>query len=138
MSDDFQKHWFGLPVPEGVNAVRAWGARAILRNERVVKPVKRKGRTVGHDYDMKVSVDMVGDRSQYRGPDITSAEAKAFFKWIDKTGIPELCKAVQEAGLGLDEDRPITVGKTGDGPKYTLVANPRKSYGYLYVVAWEG
>jgi hypothetical protein len=138
MSDDLQKHWFGLPVPEGVKPVRAWGARAILGNERVVKRVKRKGRTVGRDYDTKVTIDMVGDRSQYRGPDITAPEAKAFFKWIDKTGLPELRKAADEAGLTPDEDRPITVGKTGDGPKYTLVANPRKSYGYLYIVAWEG
>jgi hypothetical protein len=135
--DEISKHWFGLPIPDGVRPVRAWGARAILRNEPEKKPVKKKGRIVGYDTATKVTFDLLGDRSQYRGPDVTSAESKAFFKWIDKEAIPELLKAVDEACLGLDEDRPVSLGRTGTTPKYMMIANPRKSYGYLYIVAWE-
>lgn len=135
---DLNKHWFGLPVPEGVTPVRAWGARAILKNDWEKKPVRKKGRVVGYDQTLKVRFELLSDRSQYRGPDIDAPEAKAFFRWLDEHGIPDLAKAVDEAGLGLDEDRPVTVGKTGDGPKYTVLANPRRSYGYLYIVAWEG
>src|SRR5262245_59154844 len=130
---DLAKHWFGLPVPEGVTPVRAWGARAILRTEWVVKPVKRKGKTVGRDSETKVSVETLADRSQYRGPDITAPEAKAFFAWLDQKGMPTLRKTADKLGLDPGEDTELPV----DDGKYHLRANPRKSYGYLYIVAWE-
>jgi hypothetical protein len=133
--NDLAKHWFGLPVPEGVQPVRAWGARAILRNEQIRKPVRRKGRVVGHDYSTKVTFELVPDRANYRGPDDDGM--RAFFKWLNTDGLKALAKTIDEASLGLDEDRTLTVGRSGDGPSYTLNANPRKSYGYLYIVAWE-
>jgi hypothetical protein len=122
----FPEHWFGLPEPEGVKPVRAWGARAILRNECVRKPVKKKGRVVGCDQKLKVTFDLPADRSQYRGPDVTSAGARAFFKSVNTVGLPEL-------RMGAGEDRPVPAGND----QYGLVANPREYYGYLYIVAWE-
>ena len=37
--DVLQTHWFGLPLPEGVKAVRQWGARAIIRQDTSRPPV---------------------------------------------------------------------------------------------------
>jgi hypothetical protein len=127
------EHWFGLPLPEGVNAVRHWGARAILRLDRHVRPIKRKGRIVGRDYTTTTVIEMVPDRSQYRGSDIESPEAKAFFRWLDKTALPQLRKDADKRGLAPDDELMLMI----DDGCYHLRANPRKSYGYLYIVAWE-
>ncbi len=131
--DNFTNHWFGLPIPEGVEPVRAWGARAILRNDPAKKPVKKKGRIVGYDTTIVVTFDVLHDRQTYRGPDITKPEAKAFFRWIDTVGLATLGKMADKTGLAPSDDIELPV----DDGKYHLRANPRRSYGYLYIVAWE-
>src|SRR3954454_3114407 len=127
------EHWFGLPIPEGIQPTRSWGARAILRLDRHVKPVRRKGRFVGDNYVFKTVIEMVPDRSQYRGPDIDAGEAKAFFRWLDREALPRLREDADKMGLAPDDDQEIAI----DSDQYHLRANPRKSYGYLYIVAWE-
>jgi hypothetical protein len=130
---DISKHWFVLPVPENVKPLRAWGARAILREERIRPVVKAKGKVKGDDTVLKVTDETLADRAQYRGPGITSAESRAFFAWLDKTGMPRLRKLADDDGLRPDEDRIIAV----DDGHYHIRANPRKSFGYLYITAWE-
>jgi hypothetical protein len=133
---DFQGHWFGLPVPFGVTPVRSWGARAILRVQVEKKPVRVKGRIRGYDLRSTPVIEFVPDRSQYRGPDreAPGPEAKAFFKWIDKKAMPRLRKDADKLGLALNDELTLRVD---EGP-FHLRANPKKSYGYLYICAWEG
>jgi hypothetical protein len=93
----------------------------------VPRVVKRQGKTVGRDSETTVSVETPADRSQYRRPDITSAESKAFFARLDKTGMLRLRKEPDARAIGTDEDRELAV----DGGKYHPRANPRKSHGYI-------
>src|SRR5689334_5351620 len=100
MSDVIQTHWFGLPVPEGITPVRAWGARMLIRQESRRQPVKRKVRIVAYDTKLTTVIESVMDRSQYRGQDIEAPEAKAFFRWLDKKALRELRKVADKMGLG--------------------------------------
>jgi len=105
---------WGLPLP--VSVPFGWGARLIH------------------------PVDVVWDRQglvgdwQLAGTKAACPEADALVAWLNTTALPYL-RAVEAYGEGLprrDEDREVTV--SGDG--FTLRANPRRSYGYLYVVAY--
>lgn len=133
MSDAVSSHWFGLPVPEGVTPVRAWGARAILIQRSTRKPVMRRGRVKGYMNEMTTGIETLPDRSQYRGPGIESKESKAFFRWLDLQGMAELRKLADKMGLAPNDDIEVKV----DHDNYHIRANPRRSYGYLYIVAWE-
>lgn len=126
-------HWFGLNLPEGVKARQHWGARAILHRVRQRKTVIRKRRIVGYVDDWKVTFETLPDRSNYRGPYADAPESRPFFRWLNKVALPWLAKAVDKEGLAPDEDREIAL----DREPFHLRANPRSSYGYLYLVAWE-
>jgi hypothetical protein len=101
-----------------------------------MKPVKRKGKVIGRDYVVMPLIDVVSDRTAYRGPEVgraaTPAET-AFRRRVSRHGMPQLQKTAVRLGLDPSDDQEIQI----DAGKYHLRANPRKSYGYLYIVAWE-
>jgi cytoskeleton bundling-enhancing protein CbeA-like protein len=97
---------FGLSPPPGVLA--AWGARAIYQPP---------------------NVDILWDRQGYAGQ---AGELKKLQKWLEGHGLPALRKALKKDRLYTNESREVRIVRT----KYTIVANPRASYGYLYLGAW--
>lgn len=118
MGDDNEKPiTWGLRAAEGTRF--HWSARAIY------------------------PVDLLWDRMSVVG-DATEDERKALGRWLDDKALPYLRSLVREQGgplrrratnapdfPGTGEDREIRI--SGDG--YTLRANPRGSYGYLYLSA---
>lgn len=70
------------------------------------------------------AVDIVWDR-QGGSPDAD------LLAWLNARGLPQLRRLV--ADVGGSEDREV---RWTEGP-YTVVANPRGSYGYLYLGAWR-
>lgn len=121
---DRDPYWYGLPLPPGVKAARKWGARAILE---VVRQVRI--------YTYKTHVSLLQDRQTYVDPEPDPAAEVTvnFLRWVEKTAMPWLRKEVDRIGLGLDQDLEVAL----DSERYHLRANPRKSYGYLYIVCWE-
>lgn len=83
-----------------------WGARAILSN--------------GY-------VDVVWDRCQMVGG--TDAERSALARWIDKVGMPAIRKLAK--AMTGDQDFEERFEQGG----YFIVANPKRSHGYLYIGA---
>jgi len=105
---------WGLIPPEPLPPY-AWGARAIYtRAER------------------GWAVDLVWDRSGTSG-EATPAERKALGLWIDKRALPVLRAMAEAYEVHQPGDAEETVISGGG---YTLRANPRASYGYLYIVAY--
>lgn len=85
----------------------AWGARAIFRDN---------------------TIDLLWDRQTTVGE---AKQCEKLLKWVNKTALPKLRKMAR--GVGQDEYRNLTI----ENEKYILHANPRSSYGYLYIGAWE-
>ena len=102
-----EKGW-GLHPRDG--AAFHWSARAIFKDG---------------------TVDLLWDRQGIEGVS-TEAERKTLCKWLDDKALPQLRALGKRHELpGTHEDRDVTV--RGDG--YELRANPRSSYGYLYLSA---
>jgi len=103
---------FGLNPPEGVQT--AWGARWII--------------------DPQGWVDEVWDRTDVIGPDDRRRE---LLDYLDaRVGYAPHQKARQllERGeLSWSQDTTVTLY---DDETITVVGNPRRSFGYLYVGAW--
>lgn len=87
-----------------------WGARAIL--------------------DRHGNVDIVWDRQQMEGGDDLDRQRLA--KWLETKGIPRLRRMLRKSPLGLYENDEVQVLQGG----YILMANPKASYGYLYITAY--
>jgi hypothetical protein len=76
-------------------------------------------------------VDLVWDRMSVEG-EASPEERKALGAWLDNQALPYLRSIANGSELpAQSEDLEIRV--SGDG--YTLRANPRGSYGYLYMSA---
>ena len=109
---------WGLVPPEP-RPVYAWGARAIYTRSSFI-PAR------GYQ------IDLVWDRSGPSG-EATPAERKALGSWIDKRALPVLRAMAEAFELHGPDERGETVISGGG---YTLRADPRRSYGYLYLVAY--
>jgi hypothetical protein len=107
---------FGLPV---AGKGRYWGARAIYSG-------------YAHNYH----IDLLPDR-QHVEPDSDAdpdpKARKAFFRWVDKVGLPWLRKEVKRKALGQDSGEMLSFR---DG-RYRIHACCNCSYGYLYIGARE-
>lgn len=88
-------------------AIGAWGARAI--------------------YTPPDGIDLVYDRKSVAGAH------EDVIKWLSRTGLEKLRKLLRGARLGQDSDEMVYVS---DG-RFTLAATPRRSFGYLFIGAWE-
>lgn len=98
---------WGLSAPEGVKA--SWGARAI--------------------YKAPTSIDLLWDRQSMDGPE---EDQEKLSVWINKKGLKGLKVLLKKNYLGGDEMREVEFRDGG----YVIRANPRASYGYLYIGAW--
>jgi hypothetical protein len=84
-----------------------WGARAIFTNR---------------------FVDLLHDRQSWEGEE---KEKKALEKWLNKTGLPKIRKLASSLDTRDHEEVRF------EDDKHVIVANPRASYGYLYIGAWS-
>jgi hypothetical protein len=103
---------FGINPPAGVQT--AWGARWIVEPD---------GR-----------VDQVWDRTDAIGPDDRRDELLGYLN--DHVGLAPQQQAEQLLARGelrWSDERRVTLY---EDETVTVVANPRRSYGYLYVGAW--
>lgn len=106
--------WGLSPGNRGSAAVVWWGARAI--------------------YDSRsCDIDLLWDRMAWNGLGEGKEPPKDLAQWIDKKGLPKLRKLVKKHCVDGNEDFNLVV----QSDEFALVANPRKSCGYLYIGAWK-
>lgn len=106
-------HWFGLkpevtPLPD-----LYWGGRAIY-----------------HPFE---GVDVLWDRQQFNTTDGAKKDRDALWAWIVDKGLPLLRKELARQRIAARDDVLVTVTDRN----HTLIANPKRSYGYLYLGAWR-
>jgi hypothetical protein len=108
-----------------VEASAAYGARAIYtRDYGSLGGFGRPG--------VRVNVDVVWDRQSIAGDEPAK---RALAQWLARKtggGMTLLAKRLKAEGVLPSEDREIAI----DHGRFHLRANPRKSYGYLYITAW--
>jgi len=92
-----------------------WGARAIYRG-------------IGGSY-----FELVWDRQDSSGESGENGDLYELEFWLDTKGFPALRKLLREECPASDEDREVRFSSEG----YVIVANPRKSFGYLYIGCWR-
>jgi hypothetical protein len=103
---------FGINPPEGVET--AWGARWIIDQE-------------GH-------VDEVWDRTDAIGPDDRRRERLAYLNdHVGRAAQEAAAELLRSGRLRWSEETTVTLY---EDDVVTVVANPRRSFGYLYVGAW--
>jgi len=100
-------YWFGRQPP--ATAVRAWGARAIYQNLRV---------------------ELLHDRQSWKPDEQPPFE---FEEWVNQIGLPWLRQECRDRYLRGDSSDVVS---KSDGP-YTIEASPNRSFGYIYIVAYE-
>lgn len=61
------------------------------------------------------------------------SEQQAISQWVDAVGLPELRKLVEVEKLGDAEERVII--HRDIKARFIIFANPKESYGYLYICA---
>jgi hypothetical protein len=89
-------------------AKAAWGARAIFKRGP--------------------AIDIVFDRQDAFGDE---EKVKDLVEWMRTTGLPMLEEATADLSPTSDQTVSIRRGKRN------IKASPRRSHGYLYIVAWE-
>lgn len=92
----------------------SWGARAIYDNGAS-------------------SFDILWDRQDWHGLPLGHMPPPEMVKWINEVGLPALRKLVKRERLGQDENLDLELHKDG----WTMVCNPKRSFGYLYIGAWK-
>jgi hypothetical protein len=106
--------WGISPVSHLQAAKVWWGARAI--------------------YDERTGdIDLLWNRMGWNGLPEGAEPPPRLVKWLDSKGLPKLRAIMKKSRVGRDENFDTLV-ETKD---FFLVANPRKSFGYLYIGAWE-
>jgi len=107
-----QQGW-GRQIPKHMinHLTSTWGARAIYTGQQIDLLPDRQG----------VSTSIEDDE----------AAKTRLLSWINKVGLPYLRQ--QAPGLYQDEDRTVQL----DDNSMHIEANPQRSYGYLYIRAWE-
>lgn len=114
MSDILAAHWFGLrpnvePVPD-----LYWGGRAIFRAPE--------------------GIDILWDRQQFNNTaDARKTDREALWRWIQEKGIPRLRAQLKRQSISARDDVIVSVVDR----RHTIIANPKKSHGYLYIGAWR-
>jgi hypothetical protein len=101
---------FGISPPTGITA--AWGARAL------------------YTWKGGPQIELLWDRQSPYGPE---DQRRTLCKWVNEKGLELLKKELDEKFITSKDDATVTVK---DGP-YTIVASPKRSYGYLYIGAWS-
>jgi len=115
--------WGLIKTVEGASA--AWGARAIYTRD--YGSLGGFGRPSVH-----VNVDVVSNRQSIAGDEPAK---RALAQWLARKrggAMALLVKRLKEDGVLPSEDREIAI----DHGRFHLRANPRRSYGYVYITAW--
>jgi hypothetical protein len=110
MDDDQLR--FGLNPPEGVQT--AWGARWIISPAGDVDPVWDRTDAIGPDHRRRELLDHLAAR-------------------VGDTPHQKARELLERGELSRSDDARVTLY---EDEVVTVVANPRRSYGYLYVGAW--
>lgn len=76
-------------------------------------------------------IDLLPDRQQMTGG--TEDERKKLSNWINNIGLYKLKEELAHKNVGAGSDILIAVDDKKAG--FIMMANPRKSYGYLYISA---
>lgn len=114
MSDTLAAPWFGLKPNVTQLPVLYWGGRAIFHAPE--------------------GIDILWDRQQFNNTDDDrKKDREALWRWIQEKGLPRLRKQLRQQGVTARDDVLVCVVDR----KHTIIANPRKSYGYLYIGAWR-
>jgi len=125
-----------------------WGARAIYKLERYETKFKRGGKFVQRS-KLDASIDILWDRQGFaafaedgtpistdardkQDNPVTAPDVLKLQKWINKKGMAKLRAACVKQYLSGDSADVVTI----EEGLFTLVASPRRSYGYLYIGAW--
>jgi len=127
---------FGFPVPEPVTTKHGepkfyWGARGIY--------TPPKFQTVGYgrkakEQQVSCNLDIWGERSSTAGfTDEKTPEGEAFFNWINKVAIPALRKWCDTQWIETSSRKVFALRHE----RWTMMASPNASYGYIYVGVWE-
>lgn len=90
------------------SAKTAWGARAIFKRGPAIDIVFNRQDAFGEE---KAVQDLV--------------------EWVRTVGLPEMEEATEDLSPTSEETVTIKKGRR------TIKASPRRSHGYLYIVAWE-
>jgi len=109
----FEMAWGLMGAIEGASA--AYGARAIYKRD-----------------SGKVIIDVLWDRQHIAGDEPAK---RALAQWLVKKtggGMTLLSKRLKAEGVYPDDSIEIAI----DHGRFHLRANPRSSYGYLYITAW--
>lgn len=109
-------------------SIAAWGARAIYSHNRSAYDANhtKAGKLRKRGLVPWMNVELLWDRMEAVGDD---AAAKRLTAWLDKVALPKL-----RADIQFDPSEDATY--TFQDSEFTLQANPRSSYGYLYLTAW--
>jgi hypothetical protein len=108
------EHWFGLRPNTTAVPVLYWGGRAIYRAPE--------------------GIDILWDRQQFNNTDNTcKPDREDLWCWIRKKGLPRLRVQLKRQGISARDDVLVSVVDR----EYTIIANPRRSHGYLYIGAWR-
>jgi hypothetical protein len=56
--------------------------------------------------------------------------------WINKQGLKEVDRKLKDKGIYQSSQDTVMQDTTYKGRKFTIVASPNASHGYLYLTAW--
>ena len=102
--------WGLNPIPE--NAMAAWGARAILKQQ---------------------CLDLLWDRQCFVQGELSEREKDRLVNWINKKGLPKLREHIVKNRWKNDSEEVFELNQEN----YHLRASCRCSYGYCYISAWQ-
>jgi hypothetical protein len=128
--------WYGLQPPQSLPpGTPTWGARAIFSVTSSKEPVRyksgpKKGQLKLGEYRfaLRYNVELLWDRQQFHGTD-----GKQLQDWINNKGLRLLKDQLHDNGISPSDDATVTVS---DGC-FNILASPKRSFGYLYIVAWQ-
>jgi hypothetical protein len=114
---------WGIAPPD--EATLCFGARAIYKlTTRTAN--KRTGRV-----ETTATIELLHDRSDLVGG--SEKERRVFVRWLNRVGFKHLRKECERRFVDPRGHKLVTI----PGDDFTIVADPRASYGYLYIGAWR-
>lgn len=90
----------------------AWGARAIWNR--------------GY-------IDLLWDRQDMKG---TNEGKELLAEWVNKQGLKEIDRKLKDRNVYQSSQETVMQDTRYKGRKFTIIASPNASHGYLYLTAW--
>lgn len=108
-----------------------WGARAIYKSNGYIDIVHDRMACNFHP-DIETMIGMKDTTDDAARNERLSFLQKALLSWVDDRGMPAMRRLLLESPLEIHSSAEVKVASYG----FELVANPRRSFGYLYLGAW--